>query len=377
MGDNPKASGSVAQAPRRIVELDGLRTIAIALVILFHVLRVPVAHHSPLDYPTRPFAFGWGGVDVFFVLSGFLIGGILFAQRDRPGAMKRFLLRRCVRILPLYFAVVACFFAAKALNGPAWMLDGSTPAWTYLTLTQNYATAFLKTDAWALGPTWSLAVEVQLYLLLGVLILFAPRRAIMPVLALGIVLSVVLRLALVAADEGIMGYFLTPARMDGAFIGALVSQAMLRDDIRGRVSRNGAKLWLLCGGLFALAMLSAAAGQGIGSIGSGLFGHFGLSLATALIILLIVSRPGDWPNALLRLPAMTFVGTISYGIYLLHLPVIGAVHELFGRDTVLLDGPIAGLATTLGIAATVALSYLSFRWFETPLNRMAHRYTPS
>ncbi|MFM5906467.1 MAG: acyltransferase family protein [Novosphingobium sp.] len=375
MGANQPDAEPAAPVPRRIVELDGLRTVAILLVILYHVLRVPVAHHSPLDYPTRPFAFGWGGVDVFFVLSGFLIGGILFAQRDRPGAMKRFLVRRCVRIVPLYFVVLAVFFLARGLNGPPWMLDGAAPVWTYLTLTQNFATAFLKTDAWALGPTWSLAVEVQLYLLLGLLILFAPRRWIKPVLWAGIAVSVLLRLALVARGEGIMGYFLTPARMDGAFIGALVSQAILQPDLQDFARRNGGTLWMACAALIGLAMLSAAAGQGIGSPGAGIFGHFGLSLATAIVILLIVSRPGDWPNALLRSHVMTFIGAISYGIYLLHLPVIGTVHALFGRDTVLLNGTTAAVATVTGIAATVAIAYLSFRWFETPLNKRAHRYT--
>ena len=115
---------------RRVPELDGVRTIAISLVLLFHVMRVPVAHHGALDYPTRIFAFGWGGVDVFFVLSGFLISGILLRTRDQPGALRSFLIRRVVRIMPLYLVVVASFYALQRSFADQWMFAGRASPWT-------------------------------------------------------------------------------------------------------------------------------------------------------------------------------------------------------------------------------------------------------
>ena len=85
----------------RVRELDGLRAVAITMVLAFHFLRVPVPHHHWLDYPTRPLAIGFGGVDLFFVLSGFLVGGILIDTRSRPAALRSFLVVRPQQKNPL------------------------------------------------------------------------------------------------------------------------------------------------------------------------------------------------------------------------------------------------------------------------------------
>jgi len=372
----PNASRTTRDnVPGRIAELDGLRTIAILLVLLYHLVRLPVPHHHLMDYPTRIFSFGWGGVDVFFVLSGFLIGGILTANRGRPGALRSFLTRRGVRIMPLYAAVVMSFYVLRQFLAAPWMFEGAPSPWYFATLTQNFATAFTGHDAWCLGPTWSLAVEVQVYVLMGVMMLYAPRRTIMAALWMGIVLALGLRLAFCATGHAFWGYFVTPARIDGACIGALASQAIHSERIGAAVVRFRSLLWSGCGGLVALAVLSAAAGQGLGSVGAAVFGHLGLSVASGIVIVLLVRAPGGLPSHLLASRPMVFLGVISYGIYLLHRPVIGTIHALAGRSSLLLDGWGAVILTTAGVCATICISWLSFRFFEGPLNAMAHRMT--
>jgi len=142
---------------RRIPELDGLRGIAILLVLYLHYF---VNGHGAaeqlgwLRYPVAMGRLGWSGVDLLFVLSGFLIGGILLEAKDSSRYFQTFYIRRSFRILPLYFAVVSLFVVLKILF-PRGVGDffGSVPLWSYATFTQNiWRSLFSENGIW-LGPT--------------------------------------------------------------------------------------------------------------------------------------------------------------------------------------------------------------------------------
>ena len=130
------------------------------------------------------FALSWAGVDLFFVLSGYLIGGILIKHRDAENYFQAFYVRRAARLLPLYLVMVALYFAlgplllASRTNAGAWLVHGpgpSIPVWGYLLYVQNLFVA--QSGGWGghwLAPTWSLAVEEQFYLIAPLLLRIVP-----------------------------------------------------------------------------------------------------------------------------------------------------------------------------------------------------------
>src|SRR5208282_2036951 len=161
------ASASASRIPERkhetILELDGVRGIAILLVLLFH-LEVSYPPSIPRMF-FAPLLLGWSGVDLFFVLSGFLITGILWESRSSPGRARTFYVRRALRILPLYYGVLIAVFIIRPALGPAHRLDDVALAnehvwyWSYLgawriALDHPHAATYLTLF-------WTLSIEEQ------------------------------------------------------------------------------------------------------------------------------------------------------------------------------------------------------------------------
>ena len=166
-GPAPSAAFGLRQ-PRRIPELDGLRGVAILLVLFCHYVS------SVVNLPIHTFGsrlvillnLTWSGVDLFFVLSGFLIGGILLEVRDSPRYFRTFYGRRVFRIVPIYALMLMFYWVSKAVarSGPAiaWLFDKPLPWIAYATFTQNIGMAWVHFfGAMPLAITWSLAVEEQ------------------------------------------------------------------------------------------------------------------------------------------------------------------------------------------------------------------------
>ena len=147
---------------KRIKELDGLRGIAILLVILWHYCAVQIepGNSVALEFLSRLLSTTWSGVDLFFVLSGFLIVGILVDAKGSPTYFKTFYIRRMCRILPLYYLMVVLFVLLPkiGLSGNDWLFARDLPLLSYFTLTQNF---FMHNGGFGsnwLGVTWSLAI---------------------------------------------------------------------------------------------------------------------------------------------------------------------------------------------------------------------------
>ncbi len=189
----------------RIPELDGLRGIAIGMVLLYHYFffHAPKVPGSFAAYAQVPLRLGWSGVDLFFVLSGFLIGGILLDARGSSNYFKVFYKRRFFRIVPLYAACLAAAFALYTLshvgvaNRFAWMYDGKLPWASYSLFLQNFWMARFNTaGAFPMAVTWSLAIEEQFYLTLPMLVRFLSRRQLVTALLVGIFVAPVFRITL-------------------------------------------------------------------------------------------------------------------------------------------------------------------------------------
>ena len=353
----------------RIPALDGVRALAVTLIVVFHYfygtldasLRsglVGLAHQAA--------ALGWAAMDIFFVLSGFLIGRILIVTRARPGYFRTFYLRRVFRIFPPYFLVLGLFVVLLATPLAArlpWLFDDPAPLWSYALFVQNFYMNDGFGANWT-GVSWSLALEEQFYLLFPLIVLFVPVRRLPLVLLGGAALAFVAR-AVLSSSGGYAGYVLLPARMDALLLGALVAWLHVHGDLvagarRHRVALVAVFLSSLAAALLARVLL----GEGLG----GPTTHTAFSVATALFIVWTIA--GNRAHPLARLfgsaPARA-LATISYTVYLLHQPVLGLVHGLLLDQEPTVAGATDAVATLAALAVVVALAALSWQRFEKPL----------
>jgi peptidoglycan/LPS O-acetylase OafA/YrhL len=217
----------------RMPQLDALRAFAILAVILHNAGAKGLEHPAGIFVKLVEFAAttGWVGVQLFFVLSGFLITGILVDGRGDPHQLRNFYMRRVLRIFPLYYAFLFIAFVLLPLIGimPTWLEVSYTHQFWYWTYLINWAEPFLGTVE--LGHIWSLAVEEQFYILWPILVI-AVRRRTLAYVCLGLILSaIVTRILLIHHDPEFASkaaYMFTIARWDSLALGALLALA-LRD----------------------------------------------------------------------------------------------------------------------------------------------------
>ena len=375
-----------SQQAARVAELDGLRGIAIVLVLLWHYVigQVSVAPATLPAYALRSLAFSWSGVDVFFVLSGFLVGGILIDGRAQAGATIAFLFRRACRIIPLFYVSLALFHVfvlattgRDAGPGIAWLTRGELPWWSYVLSVQNIAMVAAGDHGpnW-LGITWSLALELQLYLFLAALIHWTPSSRLLSAVLGLVVLAAVIRIAvsLTVPDDALANYILLPTRMDAALMGVAAALA-IRDPIwHSRLSRVPTLLLAISVGCAVAVMLMCAFGFGNGSPAMDRLGYTLLAVGGgALLVLLSVCDDGVL-HRLCRTRMLTWIGTISYGVYLLHQPIAGLLHHYLLDQAPRIASPRDALVTLSALAITLALASLSWRWLELPIIRASRRF---
>lgn len=365
----------------RIKCLDGLRGLAILGVLLFHAT---VNQNSP-DPIVRVFErmtrCGWAGVDLFFVLSGFLITGILIDTRDSAGYFRTFYARRTLRIFPLYYATLCVVFFVVplfvAVDTPALtsLFRNQGWLWSYLTnigfLVERHA--FANADWLWLNHFWSLAVEEQFYIVWPIVVwTLTPRM--LPRLCLLLIGSALL-LRCIAAGLGLPPgaiYFPTPCRIDGLASGALVAVLVRSEQARPSLYPNAVRL-----GSAALLLLAAMFVWRSGlRFNDPVCLTAGLTLLCVLgastIIMAVESAPGnlagDQFRRWLENPFLRFLGKYSYGIYVLHhlfLPLIVAwmpVRLLVQRT----HSEILGLLIHIAIVLIVSIAsgVLSWHLFE-------------
>ena len=325
--------------------LDGLRAIAVTSVVVFHA--------APNLLPG-----GWWGVDLFFVLSGFLITSLLMQETARFGSIDRlaFYARRALRLWPAFLLVLAfCAVLAIGSKNPDQGLTAVAISGLYL---MNWNRAFKLYSDVGLGHTWSLAMEEQFYLVWPfILALILPRR---PLLSVGaLILAVIcLRLGMVAAGVGPeRTYNGFDTHSDGLLIGAAL--AML--------NTNGWMLrWLIRTAPFAVPAALALYALPVEMTFTQAIGTTLTAVVSAgLIVLSLTSAPSRWA---LSLAPLQYTGKISYGWYLWHIPVLTlGLHRLP-------HFPAIGFAL---VTAAFAIAALSYHFVERPLLRLKGRFAPA
>lgn len=359
----------------RIVPLDGLRGLAILLVLVWHY----VIGKLPEDQVAlkRLGSLTWSGVDLFFVLSGFLLGGILLSHRRTNQVLKTFYMRRFYRIVPLYAAWLALFFALRAWmvntltpEAYTWLFRGDLPAWSYLTLTQNFPMALHGFGTNWLGATWSLAVEAQFCLLLPLLIYACPPRRLPQVLIGLIVLAPILRfIALGVLHLPLGDYVLLPCRIDALLLGVLCAYALQQPKAREWLRQHRQALYGLLG-MFALGSV-VLMWTGVDSPLASAVGYLWIAGGYSCLLLIVVT---DGFRRLFTNRLLRELGTIAYGVYLFHQGINGLLHGLIlGRPPTLADAPGAAI-TLIALIVTLLLAHGSWRFFERRFVEMGHKY---
>lgn len=330
-------------APARQPALDGVRGLAILLVLVHHWTTPPAW-----------LAFGWTGVDLFFVLSGFLLGGrLLDTPPGTPGYFLGFYGRRAFRILPLYAITVVCFAAMRGL--PAALAGDGDRLWPYLVFAQNLVPSGPK-GAW-MGITWSLAVEEHFYLLLP-LLLFLPRRTV-PFTCGGLALfSFLWRVAVGAVSGPEAAFFSTPCRIEGPLVGVLLAWWLRRGPLPSP---------RICGCIAAVAaaaLSAVAAATGGGWAMRGQAWSITLAELAAAAAIAAASRGGA--PRLWSFPALRWLGIRAFPLYLFH-------HGLFVATQLYL--PLSHPALTLAVAAaaTLLLAEALGRLVEQPAIELGKR----
>lgn len=360
----------------RNVALDGLRGVAIAMVLWHHLVEryLPPGRGSWLGWLRAGTGLSWTGVDLFFTLSGFFIGGILIDNRASPMLNRVFYARRALRILPLYYATLAAIAVAVLLQAPGsfHLFSG----WVYVLFLTNLALAVAKTWDWLpLSVLWSLAVEEQFYLTAPWVARAVPRSRI-PLLVAGLVLfseAVRAGLLLFHPRWQFAMHVLTPFRLDALALGVLVAWAV-RDEGAGPffARLQGAWLGLLAFGGAVLAALDVLQPRE-GSPLMGYAGYLMIAAVFALVVAIVAKVRPPIVISCLELPPLVHLGRRSYFIYLWHGLLGGVLIEWLGGPDFTLNSA-AGLGLViLAVGATWAAAAASWKWFEGPIVALGHR----
>jgi peptidoglycan/LPS O-acetylase OafA/YrhL len=355
----------------RIPVLDGVRGIAILIVLLFHFAG-PGSGSGFLEKGLfEVIRAGWIGVDLFFVLSGFLITRILYESKGSAFYFRNFYMRRSLRIFPLYYGLLILFFVllplVRPLSSPAMIQAKANQLWLF-TYTSNFRYPFKQ-----FGPLthfWSLAVEEQFYLIWPLVIFFSPRRLAMKICAGCIIGAFILRTTCVLAGVSPhLIYVYTPLRMDTLAIGAFI--ALMSEGPEGIMPLMRVARWIVPSALILLFVLFwqsslKAIDPLVQTLG---FTIIGLFFGSLLVLLM----GGNQASPVLRCLDNSFLrcfGKYSYCLYLIHLPLHPLLYKVFSFPSLNLQGrfhsELLALAPflVLGTATSLLISILIWNLYE-------------
>lgn len=335
--------------PSRNVCLDGIRGIAIALVIITHGFDGLVARTMAEKLLLSFTKSAWVGVDLFFVLSGYLITGILIRSRDKAPAsyFRTFYMRRVFRIFPLYYAFFAMFVMATLIQSKS--LGQLELQWN-LPYLSNLNVAL---NGWSWRPLrhlWSLSVEEQFYLIWPTIVFIIPRRRMFASLAAIFCLFLAFRQFCVIGGMSALVVY-TTLHLDGILLGAALA-AMERQRHAGRVIRLSWSVLLSSAAILSYECFFNSGGMGTESWRGVQMFNFTLIAAcgASLICISLYSRHTSWINRVLSWRLLLELGKYSYAIYLFHLPI----------DTALIALHLHPRSVAGTIVYTILLALVSF-----------------
>lgn len=360
----------IISSQRRIPQLDGVRGIAVSLVVLFHCFGGNDDQSIISNKAIRWFFNrGWSGVDLFFILSGFLIGGILLDHKLDRRFIGVFYYRRFLRIFPLYYLLLLSALLAGGLPEHYWL---------YLAYLQNMIPAFgLDQDHVAggidmIGVTWSLAVEEHFYLLLPFLIAVAPRGRLPAVLISFVVFALTLRagsFVLGFANAVKFSYFFTFCRFDELMLGTIAAISIRNAVLSDWLGDARTSLYCLMAACVLLLPVITIAEMYTPGWPNSVVGMSVYAVLYLALILLVVCHPTSIAGQFTAAAPLRWLGKRAYSIYLFHLSLIALAGWLLP--------PVSFVTSACNRAfvliGIVALAAVLWRLIEEPLILLGHR----
>jgi len=360
----------MSSAPKHYPALDGLRGIAILLVVFLH-------NFGFMNY----FFFGWLGVDLFFVLSGFLITNSLLNTMHKPGFLRIFYTRRLLRIFPLfYLLLIICLFILPAIpslhTDISYYQQNQLWFWSYL---QNWLFIFKEPygDNMLLH-TWSLAVEEQFYLVWPFMFLLVKKPGHLLMLAIAALLFIIGARYMVwiyqAKDLSYASLY-TFTRIDGLCIGCIVS--LLLYAYPSFLKRfTSLIVFLMAAVNFGFYFINNY--QALSLPYLAFAGYTTFAVLFGILVHEAVAGKSAIVQYLLTLRVLKFFGKISYGLYIYHWPVYFFLFPVFVQliaDRTHLNTWYAETVSALTVTLiAILISMVSFEWFEKPILKLKNRY---
>lgn len=350
----------------RIKEIDGLRGVAILLVLSFHYLNNQLVDNTDLTsrLVAKSTGFGWVGVDLFFVLSGFLIGSILIFNKGSKNYFKTFYLRRILRIVPNYFLLLIIFgfiFNLRFFKGNYFLSSsGEIPYWSYFLMVHNFYMAYFNNFGnRALSVTWSIGIEEQFYILFPFLTFYLKDRYLPIILVFFVIGSIIIRANF---STWIPQYVLLPSRLDGLSIGFLVAYYHQNGILEANKKITIQFFqWVILGSI----MLSAYLYFRFNDLG--VIKHTIFSLFFSGILVFSLIRRESWFGSFLRTKILTWIGTISYSLYLFHYLILGLVYHINGKWGIGINNFSDIVLTIIALIISLGFSFLIYQFLEKPM----------
>ena len=374
---------SNGQAKRRLYfpQIDGLRFLAFFLVLVHHFNDIST--YAP-DAPVTPFIstvhnFGWVGVDLFLVISSFLIFSLLFAERDKNGSIsiKNFYVRRALRIWPLYFAfvILVLLFARSLMPAPAPYYENIQlhQALPYLTFLGNFSYAYFPGSVSnVMSHLWTVSLEEQFYFVVPLAVFFLSdvlRRRIVPITIGLIVFSSIWRYYMWAAPVPYPMVWVNPiTRTDPFILGALCAIVVQKRPVWLNPLLGGLLAVAGCAGFYLVAQFPQ-----IGSSEHTIWQLAVVPLSAACIVLAAVTVPYI-KNAFAWGP-LPFLGKISYGLYVYHLFAMTFAPRFVVPETFLGKNLLSWFLALLAVLIlNIALAAPSYLLYERPFLRWKERF---
>ena len=376
---SPPRDTAAAEPTRYLPPLDGLRGIAILLVFLAHMIGLPLVDSTAsVDGAVRALArFGWTGVDLFFVLSGFLITGILLETRGHPHYWRNYFARRTLRIVPLYYgALMLVFVVLPRLvhwTSPEYATLRANQVW-YWTYTVNFLEVLKSGDMTPLNTAhlWSLSIEEQYYFFWPFIVLLASPRVLTRIAVSAAAFGLVFRTWLILTHPGhaAAAYVLTPGRLDGLMTGAILAVQMRAPGGLAAVRRAAAcGLWMTGAALLGLALWQG--GFDYHDAATAIIAYPVIAAFYGSVLVLALTGPAS--GALGRFLSGYHLrrwGKYSYGLYVVHFPLLGAVTTKLGllQDrSLIVHGshlPAVILQALIAVPLSYAVAWLSYNLYE-------------
>jgi peptidoglycan/LPS O-acetylase OafA/YrhL len=361
-------------ATRHNPTLDGLRGVAILSVMLYHFTGGYKGSNPPLQIWSLLAGAGWMGVDLFFVLSGFLITGILYDTAHTEHKARNFYARRALRIFPLFYAVLFGLLLLTPILHMHWRPEHLLYFFYLSNISLLLVPGFQLPSQWVnLGHLWSLAVEEQFYLLWPFVVWRVRSRTTLLHIVLAVLIAgPILRALLLATgmDPLDMSRLLV-TRADSLLFGGGVA-LLARGTLASRTPAG--KIFIFSAFILAI-LLYLAHGPEPSSTWIATVGYSAIGLCGASVILL-AQRGSKWMTVLFDRPLLRFFGRYSYGLYLFHGVYFVYLRHLSGRFEHLMHSGLLAqmLIAVFGFLLSIALAMLSYHFFEAPILTLKRRF---